>query len=73
MNRLKGRRLKPFRTPRSLENMGGCKGHYAPGEEEEDLEGGPSPLHLPDGGEEGEGLALEGLDAHLPWGRQKGG
>ena len=62
-----------FRPPRSLENMEGCKGHYAPGEEEEDLEGGPSPLHLPDEGEEGEGLALEGLDTPLPQGRQKKG
>ena len=65
--------MKPFRTPRCLENMGGCKGHYAFREEEEDLEGGPSPLHLPDEGQEGDGLVLEGLDAHLPQGRQKGG
>ncbi len=64
-NRLKGPNRPPFRPPRSLENMEGCKGRYAPGEEGEDLEARDSPLHRPDGGPGGGGPALEGLDAQL--------
>jgi hypothetical protein len=63
--------LRAFRTPRSLENMGGCKARYGFGEEGEDLEARDSPLHRPDEGQEGEGLALEGLDVPLSQGRQK--
>jgi hypothetical protein len=56
--------LRRFRTPHFLERRGGCKAHYGFGGEGEDLEAAPSPFTALMGGEEGEGLALEGLDVH---------
>ena len=52
--------MKPFRTPRSLENMEGCKGRYALGEEGEDQEAGPSPFTAPMGARRGKGQPSRG-------------
>jgi hypothetical protein len=54
-----------FAPPRSLEKREGCKPRYGFGGEGEDLEGQPLSLHRSDGGQEGGGLALEGLDTPL--------
>jgi hypothetical protein len=62
-----------FRPPRSLENMEGCKGRYALGEEGEDVRARPPPFTAPMGARGEEGLALEGLDTPLSQGRQKAG
>ena len=49
-----------FRTPRSLENMGGCKGHYGFGGGGEDLEGWPPPFTAPMGAGRGRGWPSRG-------------
>jgi len=57
--------VAPFRPPRSLEKVAGCKGHYAFREEGEDVRASPPPFTAPMGARRGEGLALEGLGTPL--------